>query len=244
MTKENKTAFLLIHGFTGTHFEMIPLEKHLKNQGYVVHNIILPGHETSLEDLKDRKWFELTDFAQEQLDNLKEKYENVFVCGLSLGGAITLYLGSKNPDISGIIPLASPAFSPDWRMYLLAYIPFVHVIYPYHKGEEKGWEDLKSLKTHKSYGAFPVKFIPQLFKLFQINKKAMVNITIPILIVYAKNDPTISLKHAEKILNSVSSKDKKIIQILKGGHVIPKDSGRKQLFQEIDKWLEQRVEKS
>lgn len=244
MTKENKTAFLLIHGFTGTHFEMVPLEKHLKKQGYIVNNIILPGHETSLEDLKDRKWSELTDFAQEQLDILKEKYENVFVCGLSLGGAITLYLGSKNSDINGIIPLAAPAFSPDWRMYLLAYIPFVHVFYPYHKGEEKGWEDLKSLETHKSYGAFPVKFISQLSKLFKINKKAMVDITIPILIVYAKNDPTISLKHAEKIFNTVSSKDKEIVQISKGGHVIPKDAGRKQLFQEIDKWLEKRVEES
>ncbi len=241
MSKENNTAFLLIHGFTGTHYEMEPLAKHLRNKGIHVENIILPGHETTLEDLKDRKWNELTDFAQEQLNALKDKFVRVYVCGLSLGAAITIYLGAQNPDIDGIISLAAPALSPDWRMGVLAFLPFVHLIYPYHKNEEKGWEDIESLQTHRSYGGYPVKFINQLSKFIKINKRKMSDIKIPILVVYAKNDSTITLKHAEKVYNTVSSTDKKIIQILKGGHVIPKDAGRKQLFEEIDRWLEKRI---
>ncbi|MCE7742945.1 MAG: alpha/beta fold hydrolase [Candidatus Heimdallarchaeota archaeon] len=241
MSKEERTAFLLIHGFTGTHYEMEPLAKHLRNKEIYVENIVLPGHETSVEDLKDRKWYELTNYAQEQLNILKQNFESVYVCGLSLGGAITLHLGANNPDIEGIIALAAPAFSPDWRMWLLAYLPFVHLLYPFHGNEEKGWEDNDSLKTHQSYGVYPIKTVSQLFKLFKINKKKMQDIEIPILIVYSKNDPTISLKHAEKIYYSVSSKDKKILQIQRGGHVIPKDAGRKQLFEEIDVWLEERT---
>ena len=48
------------------------------------------------------------------------------------------------------------------------------------------------------------------------------------------------VEHAEKIYSSVSSMNKEIIQIQRGGHVIPKDAGRKQLFEEIDKWLAKR----
>ncbi len=241
MEKGSNRAFLLVHGFTGTHYEMEPLAKYLRNREFYVENIVLPGHETSIEDLQNRKWFEFTDYAQEKLNGLKQRFKKVFVCGLSLGGAITLYLGATNPDIEGIIVLAAPAFSPDWRMNLLAYFPIVHLIYPLHKNKEKGWEDVNSLKTHKSYGYYPIKSVQQLFKLFKINKQKIKEIEIPILIVYAEKDPSIPYKHAEKIFNRVNSEDKKIVKILKGGHVIPKDAGRKQLFNEIDDWLESRV---
>ena len=242
MSKKNSIAFLLIHGFTGTHYEMEPLAKHLRGKGIYVENIILPGHETSIEDLANKKWSDLTSYAQEQLDILKKNYDKVYVCGLSLGGAITLYLGADNHDIAGIIPLAAPVLSPDWRMGLLSFFKFIHIFYPIHKNEEKGWEDMKSLETHKSYGGYPLKFISQLSKLIKINRKRLSEIQVPILIVSSKNDPAIKLRHAEKIYNSVSSRDKEIVQINRGGHVIPKDAGRKQLFEEIDNWLEKRKE--
>ena len=51
MSKHNIPAFLLIHGFTGTHYEMDPLADFLNKKNFHVKNIILPGHETTLEDL-------------------------------------------------------------------------------------------------------------------------------------------------------------------------------------------------
>jgi len=239
MSSDTKIAFLLIHGFTGTHYEMEPLAKHLRKSGYFVDNIVLPGHETSLEDLANKKWQELAEYAQKRLDILKQDFETVYVCGLSMGGSITLYLGEKNPDIAGIIPLAAPAFSPDWRMAIVAFVPFIEFFYPYHKNEEVGWEDLEELQTHKSYGGYPLKFIKQLRKMFNVTKKNLREITIPTLIVYSKNDPSISIKHAQSIYDSIISQKKKIVCIEKGGHVIPKDAGRKQLFQEIDLWLKE-----
>lgn len=241
MNNNSTTAFLLIHGFTGTHYEMEPLANHLKERGFFVENIILPGHETTLKDLESKKWCDFTTYAQKKLDELKKKFKKVFVSGLSLGGSITIYLGANNPDVNGIITLAAPAFSPDWRMNLLHFFPIAHLFYPFYKNEEKGWEDLESLKTHKSYGYYPIKSVNQLYKLFKINKKEMEKIEVPILVIYAEKDSSVTKKHAEEIFNKVSSKDKKIVKILKGGHVIPKDAGRKQLFDEVDKWLEKRV---
>jgi len=240
MSSRNNIGFLLIHGFTGTHYEMQPLAEFLLQEGYIIENITLPGHETSEEDLMTKKWTDFTDFAQKELDKLKEKCEKVFVCGLSMGGAITLYLGAKNPDINGIIPMAAVCKPPDWRMYLLA-IPFAHLIYPMYRSEESGWEDLEALKTHKSYENYPIKAVSQLYYMIRKVKKLTKNITVPILVVYSKKDPSVPRKQAMWIFNNVKSKDKEVQEIDKGGHVIPKDAGRVQLFKSVKKWVENRI---
>ncbi|OLS30062.1 MAG: Thermostable monoacylglycerol lipase [Candidatus Heimdallarchaeota archaeon AB_125] len=240
MSETSSTSFLLIHGFTGTHYEMNPLAEFLEKQGFSVDNITLPGHETSIDDLNKTNWTEWIDFAQTKLDKMKKKYENVYVCGLSMGGALTLLLGSRNRDLAGIIPLAAVYKVPDWRMYLIIGIPFLGLIYPKHKNEETGWEDLEALSTHKSYGYYPIRAIKQIYKLLREVKKSIHRIEVPILVVNSKNDPGIPLSFAEDIMKTVNSTDKTLVIINQGGHVIPKDAGRHQLFEEIEKWMEKR----
>lgn len=244
MSDISSFSFLLIHGFTGTHFEMVPLAEFLEKQGYATKNITLPGHETSIEDLIKSKWTDWIKYAQTQLDILKEKYERVYVCGLSMGAAITLVLGARNSDLAGIIPMAAPYKSPDWRMYFIAAFPFLSLIYPKHKTREKGWVDLESLSTHKSYGYYPIRSIKQLYKLLREVKRSVPKIEVPILIIQSKKDPGVPSNHAEYIYNKVNSTDKTLVWIDKGGHVIPKDAGRYQLFEEIKNWMKKRVNRN
>ena len=244
MSDISTISFLLIHGFTGTHFEMEPLTKFLGKQGFAIENITLPGHETSLEDLNKTKWTDWINYAQTKLDILKEKYERVYVCGLSMGAAITLVLGSRNSDLAGIIPMAAPYKSPDWRMYFIVAIPFLSLIYPKHKTKEKGWVDLESLSTHKSYGYYPLRSIKQLYKLLKEVKRSVPKIEVPILVIQSKKDTGVPSNHAEYIFKMVKSTDKTLVWINKGGHVIPKDAGRYQLFEEIKEWMKNRANRN
>lgn len=240
MSSNEQIGFLLIHGFTGTHFEMIPLEDFLTEKGFTVRNITLPGHETTEEDLSTKKWTDWIDFAQLNLDKLKNKCKKVFVSGLSMGGTITLLLGAKNKYLSGIITLAAVYRAPDWRMHFLS-IPLVHYVYPRHKSEESGWEDLEALSTHKSYEHYPIKSVSELYKMLRETKKQVKNIQVPILIVQGKKDLSVPEKHAKLIHSNVNTTDKQLVWIEKGGHVIPKDAGRHQLFETLDSWLETRI---
>ncbi len=235
------TAFLLIHGFTGTHYEMIPLEKFLVSKGYYVNNVTLPGHETTIENMAKTKWEEWTIHAQNQLEGLCKKFSKVFIGGLSMGGAITLYLGANNPDIAGIITMAAPYKPVDWRMLLLRILP-IHIFIKYRINKEIGWEDQDSLKSHKSYGKYPFKSIAELHKLLVKVKKLISKITVPILVVQSHNDPSIPAQFPSWIYDNVSSSVKELVWIEKGGHVIPKDAGRFQLFEIIEKWLENKKE--
>jgi len=56
MPDRKRIGFLLVHGFTGSHYEMEPLEVFFNQKGHEVNNIILPGHETSQEALADSEW--------------------------------------------------------------------------------------------------------------------------------------------------------------------------------------------
>ncbi len=241
MVENAQVGFLLIHGFTGTHFDMEPLEIFLKNRNYTVFNIVLPGHETSEEDLETKKWFEWTNYAQEKLDQLKNMCAKIFVIGLSMGGAITLFLGYRNPDIDGLITLATPCKTPDWKLYVLRALPFIVYLYSRHPNIDCNWEDLDTKKVHKCYAKIPTRSALQLHKLLINVKKNLFRITNPILILQSKNDETVSMKHAKQIFNKVKSKDKKMVQIEKGGHVISVDSGKEQAFAAIEEWIKERI---
>ncbi|MHA1260181.1 MAG: alpha/beta hydrolase [Candidatus Heimdallarchaeaceae archaeon] len=238
---KQEAHFMLIHGFTGTHYEMNPLEKFLKDKGYYVENLILPGHETSIEELEKYQWKDWVEYAQDRLEGLKSKEGKVFVCGLSLGGAITLYLGAKNQDLSGIVLMATPYKAPRWELHLFTIFPFIPWFYRYHKSEEVGWEDLEALSKHRCYGIYPTKAIIQLGKFLKKIKKIIPKIEIPTLILQSIKDPGIPSSHPKWIFDHISSRDKKLVWIKKGGHVIPEDSGKNEAFEAIELWLNERI---
>ncbi|MCE7738270.1 MAG: hypothetical protein KAU62_02590 [Candidatus Heimdallarchaeota archaeon] len=77
MSEITTISFLLIHGFTGAHFEMKPLAEFLEKQGYAVENITLSGHETTIKELNKNNWTDWINYAQTKLNSLKEKYERL-----------------------------------------------------------------------------------------------------------------------------------------------------------------------
>ncbi|MHA1685938.1 MAG: alpha/beta hydrolase [Candidatus Heimdallarchaeaceae archaeon] len=237
MSDGEKKVFLLIHGFSGTHYEMKPLEDFLKSKGYVTKNITLPGHETNPKDMAKRSWIEWVDFAQNALDELKREYEKVYVAGLSMGGSITLYLAAKNPDIAGIIPMAAAIEIPDKKAKILELLPFLRYIIPWLPNIECGWEDEEAKEKHRCYKKFHAKSVYQLIMLLNDLQRIISLVNVPTLILHSKKDPAVPTKHAEKIFNAIQSKDKKIVWIEKGGHVIPEDAGREQAFSTIEEWL-------
>lgn len=235
-SKTSDVGFLLIHGFSGTHHEMSPLENLLKNKKFIVKNITLPGHETSIEDLDSKNFADWISYSQDKLNELQDKCESVFIAGLSLGGVLTLILAAKNKAVKGIITMAAPYEFPKWRMKLFMN-PISMFFFKRMMKEEDAWEDLEAFKTHQSYNEFPKKGFDQAIKLIEEVKKSVPLITCPTLTIYASKDKTVPYQTALKLNEDIQSKNKTIVEIIKGGHVIPEDAGRYQLFEEVEKWL-------
>ena len=83
---------LLVHGFTGSPKSMRPWADHLAAAGLTVALPLLPGHGTRWQDMRQTRWEDWYAEADRELRTLTERCEQVFVCALSMGGALALRL--------------------------------------------------------------------------------------------------------------------------------------------------------
>ena len=79
----NGKAVLLLHGYTGTTSEMRPLGEYLHGLGYTVLCPRLPGHGTSVEDLKETVASQWVAAAQLGYAILAKKYQRIYCVILS-----------------------------------------------------------------------------------------------------------------------------------------------------------------
>src|SRR3981081_4132643 len=98
---------LLLHGFCGTPPEMRGLGEHLAANGFRVHGALLRGHGTTPEDLAATRWTGWGEEAEDQLAPLRPGLTQVFVSGQSMGGALSLILAARNPEVVAIATLSA-----------------------------------------------------------------------------------------------------------------------------------------
>ncbi|MFZ0390769.1 MAG: alpha/beta fold hydrolase [Calditrichia bacterium] len=115
----SQTGLLFLQGFTASPFEGKALLQFLHQKlGITVSAPLLPGHGTRPEDMLAVGWREWLDFTISEYSKLKEICQQVFICGQSMGGTLTLRLAAEYP-VSGIITLAGAVFLKDWRLFFL-----------------------------------------------------------------------------------------------------------------------------
>src|SRR5690625_5707117 len=90
-----KVGCLIIHGYTGSPYEVAPLADHLRAQTDW-HIIVptLPGHGVELE-LEDVAYEEWLGAAEESLQQLKATHDVIYLFGFSMGGMIAAYLAGN-----------------------------------------------------------------------------------------------------------------------------------------------------
>jgi len=102
---------VLLHGFTGTPFEVRPLADALAAQGCSVEAPLLAGHGTTSADLAMTSWRDWLATADAAVDRLKAgaRSERVTIVGASMGGLLALRLARQRPqDIAALVLISTP----------------------------------------------------------------------------------------------------------------------------------------
>jgi carboxylesterase len=94
---------LCLHGFTGNPTSMRPVAKAFAAAGFAVELPRLPGHGTTVDDMITTGWDDWTAAVEEAYARLAGRTERLVVSGLSMGGALTLWLATRHPEIAGIV---------------------------------------------------------------------------------------------------------------------------------------------
>src|SRR5262245_30217197 len=101
---------LVVHGFTGSPFEMRWLGERLADRGLHVVGPALAGHARGLPEELDRTtWRDWYGSAEVAFDHLRARCDRVAVVGLSMGGLLALHLArERGAQIAALGVLATP----------------------------------------------------------------------------------------------------------------------------------------
>ncbi|AGB40735.1 esterase/lipase [Halobacteroides halobius DSM 5150] len=223
-------ACLIIHGFTGTPAHMRQLGEFLYQKGdYTVSGILLPGHGTSMEDMEESTWRDWLQAAREEYERLDQAYDQVYVMGLSMGGALTLLLAEEY-NVDKIIPIAAPIKIFDKKAYLAPILKYFKRFEHWEESEEKDKYDI-------GYLGMPVKSIQDLLKLMRLAKQDLGQIDSPALIVQSYQDETVKPISAKLIYDGIMSLDKEIMWLERSGHVCTLGPEKDQIHKKILNFL-------
>ncbi len=225
---------LLLHGFTGTPLEMVPLAEVLAQDGFTVHVARLAGHGTSPEDLAQTTWGDWLDSARYAYRALRVRCPSIAVGGLSMGGAIALHLAATE-DPAAVVAMATPV---RLRPLLHHLARAVRPMMPYLPVLVRvGPRSSDALAYRASYPRIPLGAAGDLSVLLDRTRELLPQVRAPLLVLQGRRDWVVPPESAELICAQVSSEIRHLVWLARSGHLVTLDRDREILFDEVRRFL-------
>ncbi|MFE7639781.1 alpha/beta hydrolase [Kitasatospora sp. NPDC057518] len=194
---------LLCHGFTGSPQSLRPWADELAAAGCTVSLPLLPGHGTRWQDMQLTRWEDWYAEVERELLALAEECEQVFVCALSMGGALALRLAALHgPTVSGLV-LVNPSVRSDTPASAL--LPVLRHLVPSLPGVA---DDIaRAGVTEVGYDRTPLHAAWSLSLLWREVQRLLPEVTQPVLLFHSPQDHVVSPANSELVLARISSTD-------------------------------------
>ena len=248
-------SVLLIHGLTGSPFEMKYLARKLNKAGFTVKGPCLEGHCTTLENLSKTNWKDWYRSVHGSFIESKKSSDTVSVVGLCMGALLSLHLAHEfGSEVTAISLISTTLFYDGWSLpwfkFLLPiayYVPFRY-IYSYSETEPYGIKNkplrdriINLMKNDSiAYTKTPAASMHELFKLIREVKKELPAITTPALILHSREDDLTSTKNPNYVEEKIGSKIVRKIILDDSYHMMTIDNQKDRVAEEtINFFVEQ-----
>ncbi|WP_396215616.1 alpha/beta hydrolase [Gemmatimonas sp.] len=235
----NGAAVLLLHGFNDTPQSMTYLAGRLQAAGYSVHVPRLPGHGCALPELaRDARADAWRQAARTAYDALQATHERVFVCGQSMGGALTVLLASSEPRIRAVALLApfiglAPRLG--WQFRLARLSPM-----PYHKspGGERSIHDPVARRAALGPGIVTAGALLALRRVALDAQAALAVLRAPTLFIQSTLDNRVSESAGMQHYNAIAASVKEQLWLNGSGHIISADLEKAVVADRVIAWFD------
>ena len=239
----DRRGVLLVHGFTGTPFEMRLLGESLAARGFSVVGPRLAGHGGSSSALADTTWKDWFSSVEQAFDELRGRTDRVAVCGLSLGGLLTLELARlRRSEITAIASLSAPLWIRRWMMTgvrLATRSPLLrHATLPKLGGADIA--DPVMRRRNPTGRGVPVRAVASLFDFMDHVDRHLPEVDRPAFVAHARNDHTVPFACMEAIASRLAGPVERLV-LDRSAHVITLDFDRERLFRALGEFLERRL---
>ncbi|MGH0052946.1 MAG: alpha/beta hydrolase [Sphaerochaetaceae bacterium] len=218
-----KKAILLVHGFPSTPSVYHYSAERMHTAGLDVYAPLMPGFGTNPEDFVHTTFTQWFNYLCLYYEDLRKKYETLYVLGISMGGMMTLKLGETycqsplQPD--KLVTIAAPVvynslregIITDWRQFfsrtLGLFTPAInaHIVTGNPKGEDGS-------EYWYGYGGLFIHAGLSLVHAMKTVRKNLGKITCPLFSIHDINDQTVPFRNLKIIEREQHSSDFRILQ--------------------------------
>ena len=198
---------LVLHGFTGNPQSMRPLAHAFADAGFAVSLPLLPGHGTSLEDMQLTGWDDWSAAADGAFGELAGRCDRVVVAGLSMGGALTAWLGGRHADISGFVFINALATEPPGIRDLVQSMIDAGDTSMDGIGSDIADPEVSEL----SYSGTPLKPLASMFDAANELARSLAAITAPTLIFTSTQDHVVPITDSDFIAATVGGPVERVV---------------------------------
>ena len=192
---------LVLHGFTGTPQGVRDWGLALSGAGLTVSVPRLPGHGTRWQDMARTRWTDWYGEAERAFDELRRCCAEVFVCGLSMGGTLTLRLAEQRAgEIAGAIVVNASLATERKDAKVL---PFLRHFIPALPGVAN--DIAKPGVTELAYSKMPLQAAYSLSRLWALTREDLAAITCPVLAFRSETDHVVEAVSGRLLLEGATS---------------------------------------
>ena len=228
-------AVLLLHGFTGVVGEMRYLGGRLNEAGFTVSIPRLPGHGTGRDDFRSS---DRGDWLRRSVDaylDLRSRFEQVYVAGLSMGGLLTIELAARFPIPR--IALAAPAVTnSDRRIFLTPLLRFFIKKTASSYTEEESDPDRAVLADEYWRWRYP----QQVYELLRLQLRArhlLPRVEADSMIIVSRQDRTVPMKAADIIEKKIAAGKIRRVVLQESSHVVVDGVEKARVADEVISWF-------
>ena len=233
---------LLLHGFTGSPWDLRPLGEALRAEGYRAACPVLPGHGDAAGDISgvtELEWEECADGALRALH--AEAGGPVHVVGFSMGALLAVMLAANHPGRVRSLSLFAPALRTqdrgvDWfrRLRLLP----LERLRPWVIKQGTDIRDEAARAAAPLMPRWPLGWLRGFLALQSRAAALAPSVRAPVLLVAADRDGVVALSGV-RLLARLLPGTRRLVRLPRSGHVIPRDLDAPRATRELLEFLRQ-----
>jgi carboxylesterase len=234
-------AALLLHGLTGSPFEMRHVAGRLRAGGVRCLGPVMPGHGGDPRALAQLSWRDWVDGAAAELQKLAGA-RRTFVVGCSMGALVACALAHRQPDRVDGLALLAPALQLGGAARLAGFLARATrlgaLLPPVPKAGGSDVRDPEMRRMNPTMRAIPLRAVGELVQLARYVDRILPGVAAPALVVAARHDHTVKLAGARRLARRIGSGPARLLVLPRSYHLVGIDVERDQVADAVAEFLE------
>jgi carboxylesterase len=231
-------AALLLHGLTGSTFEMSHVARRLAADGMRCLAPVMAGHGGPPAGLVGVGWREWVAKARGDLVRLTGA-RRTFVVGCSMGALVACALAHDAPErVDGLVLLA-PALELQlfgWLGGLLGRVPALReVVLPKRSGSDVADPEMRA--RNPCMDGIPLAAVAELELLSAVVDRQLPGVAAPALVIAGAHDHTVTMSGARRVARRIGGGPARLVVLERSWHLVGIDVERDRCADEVSRFL-------